>query len=45
MSPTEFWWYIEAKMGVKMYGNLTEDEAEGLYEMIKDREKNGNSDR
>jgi hypothetical protein len=42
MSPADFWcldsdsvwWYIEAKMGIRMYGSLTEDEAEDLYQMM-----------
>jgi len=42
MSPADFWrldvdsvwWYIEAKMGVKLYGKLTEDDAEDLYQMM-----------
>jgi len=37
MSPTEFWWFIEAKMEVKMYGNLSEDDAEGLYQMMQEK--------
>jgi hypothetical protein len=31
------WWFIEAKMGVKLYGSLTEDDAEELYDMMKER--------
>ena len=42
MSPADFWrltpewvwWYIEAKMGVKLYGSLTEDDCEELYDMM-----------
>jgi hypothetical protein len=34
MSPTEFWWWLETKMGVNMYGSLSEDDAEGLYQMM-----------
>ena len=37
LSPTAVWWFIEVKMGVKTYGNLSEDDAEELYEMMQDR--------
>jgi hypothetical protein len=42
MSPADFWrldvdsvwWFIEAKMGVKLYGSLTEDDCEELYDLM-----------
>jgi len=37
MSPTELWWWFEAKLGVSMVGGLTEDEADGLVEMMQAR--------
>jgi hypothetical protein len=46
MSPADFWrldidsvwWFVEAKMGVKMAGDsLTEDDADELIEMLEDR--------
>ena len=38
MSPTELWWWLEAKMGVRMVSKgLSEDDAEGLYEFMKER--------
>jgi hypothetical protein len=35
MSPDEFFWWLEFKMGVNMYGSLSEDDAESLYQMMK----------
>lgn len=34
MSPEEVWWLIAEKTPPKMYGDLTEDEASSLYELI-----------
>jgi hypothetical protein len=31
MHPQEVFWLIDAKKPVKMFGNMTEDEAEELY--------------
>lgn len=32
MSPTEVWWHLEAGQPVKMYGSMTEDEVQEIYE-------------
>lgn len=32
MHPTEFWWWVEAKKPVKMYGNKTEAQVARIYE-------------
>ena len=45
MSPADFWrldvdsvwWFIEAKMGVKMVGGMTEDDADDMIEMMEAR--------
>jgi len=37
MSPQEFWWFIEAKMERELYSGLSEDDADGLLELMKDK--------
>lgn len=32
MHPVEFWWLVEAKKPVKMYGSMSEDEVREIYE-------------
>jgi hypothetical protein len=34
MTPEEAWWLIEARSPKRMYGRLTEEEAEELYQEI-----------
>jgi hypothetical protein len=38
MAPAEFWWWLEEKMGVRMFGGLSEDDAEELYQMMMEKE-------
>jgi hypothetical protein len=35
MTPEEFWWFAEWKMDIRMYGSLTEDDCEDLYQLMK----------
>lgn len=37
MHPTELWWWLEAKMGVRMIGSLTLDEAEELCDYMQEQ--------
>lgn len=37
MSPTEFWLVYDAKLPPKMYGRMTEEEAERLVKMMEDK--------
>jgi hypothetical protein len=32
LSPTELWWWVEAKRPVRMYGRMTEDEVRQIYD-------------
>jgi hypothetical protein len=32
LTPTEFWWLVDAKRPVKMYGSMTEFEVAQIYE-------------
>lgn len=32
LTPTEFWWLVEANKPVKMYGKMTEYEVKAIYE-------------
>jgi hypothetical protein len=32
MHPIEFWWLVEAKQPVRMYGSMTEAEVQQIYE-------------
>jgi hypothetical protein len=41
MSPTEFWLLYDAKTPPKMYGKLTEDEAEELLRFLDEAQGNG----
>jgi hypothetical protein len=36
MSPSELWWYVEAKLPPRMYGSMTEEQVAALYEEMKD---------
>lgn len=38
LHPTEFWWLVEAKRPPTMYGDLTEDDAADLLDMLEDGE-------
>ena len=37
MSPTEFWLVYDAKLPPKMYGRMSEEEAERLVKMMEDK--------
>lgn len=37
LSPTEFWIIYNGKLPPKMYGKMTEAEAESLVQMMKER--------
>lgn len=32
LTPTEFWWLVDAHKPVKMYGKMREDEVAAIYE-------------
>ena len=32
MHPLEYWWLLEANRPKRMYGNMTEDEVQEIYE-------------
>jgi len=31
LTPDEFWWHVELRKPVKMYGKMTEQEVEQIY--------------
>lgn len=37
LHPQEFWWLVEAHRSVRMYGRMTEDEAEQIYQELEAR--------